>query len=63
MLMLYHRYKLDVNADGSCNVIDVQHGDVAEMDGEFLNRMSRELAEELMFLLNSEEERLAARPK
>jgi hypothetical protein len=57
------RYMLDPNADGTWNVLDLSVGGAAEMHGQFLNRVSRELAEELMSLLNKKEERHAAFPQ
>jgi hypothetical protein len=52
-----------VNTYGSCNVIDGQQDQVAQMYGQRLNRLSRDFAEELTLLLNHEEARLAAFPK
>jgi hypothetical protein len=52
------RYGLYRNADGTWSVTDFVEGRVAEMHGTFLNRLaSKELATELVFLLNVEEER------
>ena len=52
------RYGLYRNADGTWSVADFVEGRVAEMHGTFLNRLaSKELATELVFLLNVEEER------
>ena len=61
--MAAQRYKIEANADRTWSVVDMQLDAVAEMYGEFLNRISKELAEELMFLLNAEETRRSARPR
>ncbi|MGO4441519.1 hypothetical protein [Rhizobium sp. RAF56] len=39
--MAAQRYKIEANADHTWNVIDMQLDAVAEMYGEFLNRISQ----------------------
>ena len=46
------RYEICSHPDGTWGVMDFHKGRVAEMEGEFLNRLSFSLARNLMELLN-----------
>ncbi|WP_348651987.1 hypothetical protein [Rhizobium sp. 007] len=57
--MVYKRYGLEENSDGTWHVIDYHEGSTAEMHGTVLNRLPHDVATDLMIILNAEEKRRA----
>ncbi|TCU31219.1 hypothetical protein EV130_101796 [Rhizobium azibense] len=57
--MVYKRYGLEENSDGTWHVIDYHEGRTAEMHGTILNRLPHDVATDLMIILNAEEKRRA----